>query len=230
MEYDSGTGILTLDRPYGEVSTASSPYMVYRCYITPPNNPNTSYVAPDAEFIKYWSIRNMYRGYAIQGKSLYRTQQWLNSIDPQRGSLNDAYYLAQWGRNRQQRVVHELYPHPTYQTTYVAAYQIRWPNLSSAQDMPLMPYDIASCVIARAKMLAAQWALANVGVSSKLQGTNWVAAGLAFEGEFKETRMQCIKQDDEIAPLLPVWPNNVSIPLGGEFLQSHDLSGFVRNG
>jgi hypothetical protein len=50
-----------------------------------------------------------------------------------------------------------------------------------------------------------------------------------MEREYKKSLILCIKEDDEIMPSPKpfVYNGGFSFPLGGEFLQSHDLSSIL---
>jgi hypothetical protein len=91
-----------------------------------------------------------------------------------------------------------------------------------------MPYDLQGVMMNRAKMQGAEWALANCATFPELQAVNWVASRNFYEKRYAEDRILAIKMDDEINPLVPfLQDRKFAFPLGGEFLQSHDLSSFV---
>jgi hypothetical protein len=79
-------------------------------------------------------------------------------------------------------------------------------------------------------VFAGQWALANVGIYPKqLQSTNWVQYVNMMREEFNSSFRLCLKEDDEIMPSPKpfVYNGGFSFPLGGEFLQSHDISSII---
>lgn len=227
--YDTGTGVLTLERPYGEATNSVAVYSCYRAYYAPPNSPNTSFTAPDAGFIQWLTLRNPIAGYQISGPKLWWTQEKLNRIDPQRGSTGDAYIVAYHSRRANGLPVYELWPAPVKQRTYLASYVTRWPDLSNSQDLPQTPYDLPGLLIYKAKELAGEWALSNAAADPSLAQTNWVAYIQVQQKQFAGQRIQAIKQDDQINPLVAMgYPiPSRRIPLGGEFVQSHDLSGMM---
>lgn len=228
-----GVNTLTLEKAYGETSIANTPYQIIKAYYQAPAFPFTSGInanqTPDANFIRFTSIINRYEGYSFRGKNLNWSQEMINAIDPQRGGQGDAYIQANYGRTPGTGVpVFELYPNPVNFTTYNACYITRWPNLSVSQDLPQMPYELADCVIARAKILAAQWALANVSTVKELGQTNWVAFIQMMQQEFKDCLIQCIKVDDELMPQQAYRQGSgFDFPLGGQFLQGHDVSSLM---
>lgn len=217
LSWDS-VNTLTIDRPYGETTGTLLPYQVVKAY----------YVPPVADFVRYFSITNASTGYTIRGKRLYYTEDTLNAIDPQRGGQGDAYILAYWGTNSLGQPVHELYPNPVNPSTYLCFLQRRLFDLSPSIDLPPVPYGLKDLLLDLSKMHAAEWALANVGTYPELAQTNWVAYTQLKQAGYKENRMMCIKQDDEISPLIPfLQGTGYDFPLGGAFLQGHDVSSLI---
>lgn len=222
-----GVNTLTIDKPYGESTTPNSNYQVLKCYYGPPALPYTS-TNEDVNWIKYLSITNRLDGYTISGRKLYYTQAQLNVMDPQRGGQGDTYIVAAYMRNQLGQPVVEFYPNPVNAATYGATLVTRWPDLSEDQDLPQMPYELYDCVIAQAQVLAGNWASANVGRHPQLAGSNWVNFSNMKNVEFKESLLQCLKMDNEMMPNLPFMPGGgFDFPLGGQFLQNHDISSFI---
>jgi hypothetical protein len=223
--WNNSTRTITIDKPFGEDSVSGSAYQVLKCYYAAPGFPYTSPSTPDPGLVRFLSIVNRANGYALSGRNLNWSQEQLNSIDPQRGGQGDAYIQANYGRTATGLPVFELYPNPVGRVTYSAIYFTRWPNLSAAVDLPQMPYQLADLVMVGTKVLAAQWALANVVTFEELGKTNWVAYAGMMQTEFKDALIQCIKVDDEIMPGEVRRQGSLfSFPLGGSFAQSHDLS------
>lgn len=222
---------LTIDRPYGEASASAAQYQVLKCFYAPPAPPPFSSLAYDQSFVKYDVITNKNSGYAIFGPNLYWSQAQLNAIDPQRGGQGDAYIVANYGRNNLGQPVVELYPNPVKFTTYSCTYWTRWANLSAANDLPQVPYELPDLVMFQSKALAADWALANVNTFPELAQTNWVNYRQTQMVEYKASRIECYKQDDEIMPLIPFRQGQgFMFPLGGQFLQSHDVTSILPRG
>jgi len=220
--YDGAT--ITLDRPYGEPTIAGSLYQVYKAFYAPPVIASL----PSVDFVRYFSVRNVNSGYSIRGRRLFYTQAQLNAIDPQRGATGDAYILAIKGRNELGQPVHEFYPNPVNQSTYVAQFQIRWPTPSPSVPLPQMPYALEETLLYLSKRLAGEWALSNLSTYPELERVNWVAYIQWQDKAFKEERIQCIKQDDEIAPQIAYLQGSVfDFPLGGSWLQNHDYSSLL---
>lgn len=223
VAYNNTTGVITIDRPYGEGSITGQQYQAYKAYYVPTNIPN------GARILRMDSITNVNSGYTIRGSKLYKSQAQLNAIDPQRGAQGDAYICSPLSINSLGQGVVELYPHPTNQNTYISRIMIQYADITFNTDLPPVAYDLPGMLMFRAKTLAGEWALGNVSTYPELQGTNWVAYIQFNNQEFKDTRIQCIKQDDEIMPQIPllVVGTVFDFPLGGQFLQNHDVSSLV---
>lgn len=226
-----GASQLTIDRPYGEVSGTRVPYQVLKCYYAPPAPPPYQNLTPDMRYVRYQVITNRNNGYAIFGPNLYWSQAQLNAIDPQRGGQGDSYIVANYGRNSLGQPVIELYPNPVNFTTYGATYWTRWTDLSPSQDLPQIPYELPDLVMFQAKALASDWALANVNTYPELGQTNWVAYRQTQALEYRASIINCFKQDDEMSPLIPFRQGQgFMFPLGGMFLQSHDVTSLLPRG
>lgn len=224
-----GAGNLTIDAPYGQATGINLSYQVLKCFYAAPFLPVTS-TGNDGYFARYLSIVNFLDGYAITGRSLYFSQEELNRIDPQRGGQGDAYIVAYLAHNSLGQPVYELYPNPvSTPTTYGANYVSKGPLLTMTTSLPQVSYALDDAVTFQAKVFAGQWALANTARFKDLQGTNWVQYCGMMEEERKNSLRLCIKEDDEIMPSPKPFVFNgwFSFPLGGEFLQSHDISSIL---
>jgi hypothetical protein len=224
-----GVNTLTINRPYGESSGVAQSYQVLKCFYTAPSLPFDPGTTPDQKLILYLSLTNRFSGYSISGSRLRFNQMQFNQIDPQRGGQGDSYVTGNYGRNELGQPVFEFYPNPAnVSIVYSATYVTRWPDLTYTQDLPQMPYQLRDCLMFKSKSLGGDWALAHVGEMQALQSVNWVAYIQRQENEFKESLLQCIKVDDEIMPI-KAWLNSSSFmfPLGGQFLQSHDVSSLI---
>lgn len=232
LEWDGGDTI-KLDRPYGEPTVAGAPYMVYKCYYAAPAAPMNAFPPAyqpgyDQSLLRFLSLTNKSSGYTIRGKKLWYTQDMLNAVDPQRGATGDAYIIASYGRNKSGLPVFELYPHPVHQVTYYVTYWTRWPDVGQLIEFPAVPYGLTTTVMDLARTFAGQWAMTNVATKPELQMTNWVNMISMYKTEFKEGLIQCIKMDDEMVPARPFRQSSrFDFPLGGEFLQGHDVSSLI---
>lgn len=215
-----GAGTITIDRPYVDPTNSSigsnQSYQCYKCYFEPPTQ----------DFLRYLTIRNMRAGYSIRGKKLYYTQQKLNAVDSQRGGTGDAYIVSEFRANKAGAPVHEWYPHPVNGAVYNCLYQRRGVDLSNTVDLPTtLP---SSLLMAKAMAHAATWAQANVSTYPELAGTNWSMFRSEMQAQYKDELIQAIKQDDEISPITPFLQGSYfDFPLGGQFLQGHDVSSLI---
>jgi hypothetical protein len=223
-----GAGNLTIDAPYGQASGIGLSYQVLKCYYAAPFLPVTS-TGADGQFARYLSITNLLDGYAITGRSLYFSQEDLNRIDPQRGGQGDAYILALYGTNSLGQPVYEMYPNPVNPATYQVNMVTKGPLLTMTTQLPSVSYALDDLVTFQAKVFAGQWALANTPRFKDLQGTNWVTYCTMMNEEYRATLRLCVKEDDELMPSPKpfVFNGGFSFPLGGEFLQSHDISSIL---
>jgi hypothetical protein len=223
-----GVSNITIDRPFGETTVTNTNYQVLKCYYAAPYLPVTS-TGPDGQFARYMSVTNLLDGYTITGKQLYFTQAELNQIDPQRGGQGDAYIMAYYMHNSNGQPVYEMYPNPVNPATYQANYTSKAPVLTMTTQMPQVSYALDDTVTFLAKQFAGQWAAANVARYKELQGVNWVWYCDQMEKQWAKSMILCIKEDDEIMPSPKpfIYNGAFSFPLGGEFLQSHDLSSII---
>lgn len=216
IAWNLATLTLTLDRPYAGPSAALTTYQVAKCY----------YATPVSDFVRYISVVNRTSGYSIRGRRLTVSQAKLNAIDPQRGGQGDAYVIASYQPDANGEPVHEWYPNPVNISIYNCFFQRRGLPLSSTNDLPA---SFPSAVLMyRALMLTCNWAMANVATYQELAAVNWVQVRKVYEQDFKEQLVQAVKQDDEIMPQLPfLQGTEFDFPLGGSFLQGHDVSSLV---
>lgn len=223
-----GVNTLTIDKPFGQPTQSNQQYFVYKIYYAAPSLPFTTVNAADGSMIRFMALVNRNSGYTIRGRKLWYTQDNLSAIDPTHSATGDAYIVASYGRNQVGQPVFELYPHPVTLTTYAAYMWTRWPSVSVTQQFPQMPYALETCVMDAARKFACQWALANTGTFRELANVNWIAAGAGYESDYRAGLIQCIKQDDEISPQVPFFQSGrFDFPLGGQFLQNHDLSSLL---
>ena len=222
-----GAGNLTIDAPYGQQTGTGLAYQVLKCYYAAPFLPVTS-TGANGNFARYLSIVNLLDGYAITGKQLYFSQEDLNRIDPQRGGQGDAYIMALYGGNSLGQPVYEMYPNPVNPATYQANMVTKGPLLTMQTSLPSVSYALDDAVSFLAKKFAGQWAQANAN-KKELQGVNWIQYCAAMHEEWRQSMILCVKEDDEIMPSPKpfVFNGGYSFPLGGEFLQSHDLSSIL---
>jgi hypothetical protein len=228
LAYTTGPPVtITLDRPFGELTTTGSSYSIYRCYFTPPQN----------DFLKFWSLLNACQGYTISGERLGLTREELDRRDPQRQSQGDAHYIASYkaqtptypaGGTTPGAFIWELWEHPTNPATYIVNYQRR------GVDMVLPTDDIPSTLMSSVLMpnalaMGCMWAASNVGRHKELKGVNWMALAKQYKAEYILQLHKAQHVDDELSLQYWIDPEDqyrLSGPIDGRYLQSHDLTFF----
>ena len=94
-----------------------------------------------------------------------------------------------------------------------------------------MAYELPDLLMFQSKCLASDWASANVNTFPELAQTNWIAYRNSQMAEYRNSVINCFKQDDEIFPLIPFRQGQgFMFPLGGQFLQSHDVTSILPRG
>ncbi len=165
--------VLTLDRPYQEISGVGLAYMMYQSYY-PPTDPTTN--APTADFTKWLSVYDPINSYPLK---LNKTQQWLNTIDPQRGDVGQPYWVVSYkdilDPNGDSVPYFELYPHPTDGISRKCFYKKGGLDFRSPSDA--LPSELSVELLeVRARYLAYSWANVNKGAHPELQKTDFLAA------------------------------------------------------
>jgi hypothetical protein len=221
---------LVIDKPFAQSDVTDSPYQIYRPYFVPPALPFTNLDEQDLAWIRPVSFNNRQGNYTIRRRRMFYTQDELNAIDPMRMSQDSyAWGIAPYMRNQAGTPVYEFYPHPTLANVYSVTYYSRWPSLSAAQDLPQVPYGLPELVMDLSRSMAAQFMLTNTSTFADLQNTNWVATQQMYKQDYMDGLKQCLKVDDEMMPQVPfIQGRLLDLPLGGAFLQNHDIS-FLLN-
>src|SRR5258708_664716 len=163
--------VLTLDRPYQEPSIAGAGYNMYQAYY-PPTDPATN--NPTADFTKWLSVWDPINAYPLK---LNATQEWLNSVDPQRADMGQPYFVSSYrdipDSNGNPIPYFELWPSPTDGVSRKCLYK------KGALDFQLptdaLPSELSVEILEiRARYRAYEWAMANAGTHPELQKTNWM--------------------------------------------------------
>jgi hypothetical protein len=206
----AGLGTMTVDLAWQQASASAQPYTVYRSY----------YATPSADFLRYTSINNPQQGYAISGQRLAGTQEWLNAIDPQRGSTGDPYNVVGYLTNATGHPVHEFWPGPQNAYGLFALFQKRGDALTAANDLPaVFPSGL---LMERAHYYACDWAGKNVGQYRELRGVAWEASKAMHLRKYSEDLAKARRNDKEIFVSGIVSKGaNWGFPWDGNWLQSH---------
>lgn len=218
---------LTLDRPYLEASASGTPYQVYRCYYQP-TDMSGNFVTDFAHFIV---ILDPNDGYAITGENLLLTRQEIDARDPTRGAQDLPYTVAIYKADPNGYPIYEFWPHPTAQRGFVCAYRRRGVPLSATQDVPgTFP---SSVLVAKAKTIAYEWAMANAGRFAELKGVDWNLLLASTQKRYDRDLQKAKIKDDDLflSSFIPQMRDYLTYPpLDSKFLQSHDAGAWFQGG
>lgn len=234
VAYDTGTGIGTLDRIYGETTVSGTSYVIYKCYYGPPSTDGTT-ANLTTDFLRYLVINNPIQGYAIAGRRLNMRREELDRRDPLRGAQGNPYYVAayrpspiagiQTSSPDYGQMISEFWPHPTYQQMLLAQYEKQHTNLNPGDylphqcDVPLVTY--------KALEFGYRWALQNSGRLPELKGVDWRFSLAEVKGHYRENLVMAKKNDSEISPLIlrpgSAGQYNFLGPIDSNWAQSHGV-------
>lgn len=220
--------VLTLDRPYQEPSLVDAGYSIYQAYY-PPTDPATN--APTADFTKWLSVYDPVNSYPLK---LNATQEWLNSVDPQRADMGQPYFVSTYkdiaDSNGDPIPYFELWPHPTDGISRKCFYKKGQLDFRSPSDS--LPSELSVELLeVRARYRAYEWAEANKGTHPELEKTNW----MAMRRELMDPRdrssypfllRKAQTEDENRMPINFVKSSNAQFiyPIDSNFLQEHAWS------
>lgn len=164
-DFDSVTGIATLDRPFAERSGTDLQYNVFQCYFT----------APYEDHLTFTTVRDMTN---FNDLFLNKTRQWVDYQDPQRTLYFFPTYCVYYQQD--QNTASNTYRWPMYELwgapTYLLAWQLygirRYPDLVANSDT-LPPAISEMTIMSQAKYYAYEWAEANKGSIPRNQGPDF---------------------------------------------------------
>lgn len=226
---------LTLDRVVQEPTNTISAYLLYRCYIAP----------PDPTFASWESLDDMANAIQITGGRLSYTSAYFDVRDPQRQALGQAYYCGLFRRSTVaadlQLPLYELWPGPTQGQTFYARYRSRGDDFTDVDDQlpAIIPDDL---VIDMALM---HWAYAhvqaNIGQFPALARVNWPTLfqekRISLYGDTTRVvvgSLQTAKRNDETLALQAVYDRGHGLkptrplgyygPVDSNWMQRHSIS------
>lgn len=220
--------VLTLDRPYGEISVVGGAYNLYRAYYSAVDMVTGS---PTADIDKWICVTDQINGYPLK---LNKTQEWLNSVDPQRGSMGNPYYMVTYksipDSNGDPIPFWEMWPHATDGIVRTGFYKKGALDFRAASDA--LPSELpVELLEVRARYLAYSWANANKGSHSELLKTDWLASMREImnprdHASYPYLLRKAQTADENRAPINFVKTLNSgrSWPFSSNFMQSHSLS------
>jgi hypothetical protein len=166
VAYDLVTGILTLDRWYGEATTTGSAFQIYQCYYVPTVNNS-----PITDFKSWISVRDM-----ADFRSLYTdryTRRDLDMRDPQRSWYGIPTDVVPYGPDPVTgALMFELWGAPTFNLNY-QLYGIRGGTDLAAPSATLPPVVREATVMALARVYAYEWAEANKSLAPRNVGPDF---------------------------------------------------------
>jgi hypothetical protein len=206
--------VLTIDQPYIEASNATASYQIYRCYYTPPSS----------DFKKWASVQCPAQAYTF--RSVAWTRKEIDRLDPQRASQGQPYYMATYKLIKVGSDIYvpgfEMWPHPTSNFGYFAAYEKAGTDFSANADT-LPPQVSRETLMYRARYLCYEWAEANKGRHQELQATNWLALRSSVNRDYEDSLKSDQRNDEET--FLQNWVthdySNQLGPFDSSWLQSH---------
>jgi len=158
--YDTGTGVITLDRVYFEDSASGATYAVQQAYLRPPAN-----------FKSWVSVVDTYEDFALD---LETTTQEIDRADPLRSAVDTPTLLAPFTFEATAGYtgpLYELYPHAVSRRSYPALYRTDDYDWVGGRDLPV---SIPQTLIEDLAMVEAyEWAEANRERHKGLAGADW---------------------------------------------------------
>lgn len=218
--YDNVTGTITLDRIFQEATNATAQYQIYRCY----------YTVPSVDFLRWVSVFDPNNGRWLK---LNRMKAEIDRRDPTRGATGDALWIASYktdtnaASNTYQWPVYELWPHPVNAKGYQALYQRRGTAFSASTDA-LPPQIDDDILLAKARVLAYEWAEANKGRIPELRGSDYRFLMGAAQKDYVDGLNKAAKQDEETFLQNWIVPGDAEAfcgPIDATFAQSHEVVG-----
>lgn len=184
--WDPTTGILTLDRMYGEGTVTDAFYFIYQVY----------YPSPSKTFLRFMSVRDMTNFLDL---FIATAREEIDQMDPQRNWFTYPTHVVPYKPDNRPNsatpgyMLHELWGAPTYSLNYQLLYIDKGPDLINPTDT--LPMAIGEdLVLAKARVYAYEWAEANKGALERNQGPDYRflmgAAAKEFDTLFKNYRRE----------------------------------------
>lgn len=219
IDYDTATGIGTLDRIYAEAPNATSSFLIYKCYYTP----------PFADHLRYLTILDPITGNSIKGKQLLGSREEINRRDPMRGSQGDPYRIFAYQPDSTGLTQHEWWPQPIVSRAYICTCVRRGVDLSAPTDV--LPSTLnENLVTNKALYYAYRWALSHAGTDPALKGINWMNLMIDVQKQYRLDLVKAKREDNEI--LLTNFVNwnadlqNFMGPIDSNWAQSHGVAAY----
>lgn len=174
--WDSGTGVITLDKVYTGTTNATATYQLYSAYATPLKINGD----PEYNFLRWRSLRSIDYGFTMIDSRNLVDRKYLDSIDPGRVHyglpMNYCYShdrSATVGDNTLQYRFYEFWPHCTGGITYESRYISKPISFEEDEDQLLPDIIPSRLVISHALMSAYRWAESHSNQHPELSRKNW---------------------------------------------------------
>lgn len=186
IAWNPGTGQLTVDRMYGELSETNASYFIYQVY----------YPSPSKTFLRFMTVRDMQN---FNDLFIVTTREELDQQDPQRTWWTFPTHVIPYKPDNRQGtstpgyMLHELWGAPQYNLNYQLLYIDKGgPLVNPTDELPMAIGE--DVVLAKARTYAYEWAEGNKGALERNQGPDYRflmgAAEKQFETLFKNYRRE----------------------------------------
>lgn len=213
VSWNSGTGVMTIDRPFGGGTASGQNFLIYQCYYAAPNDPN---------FRKWFSVYDPINAYPLY---LNKSSQDFDRWDPQRQSSQFPYFLGYYAV-RNGLKLYELWPTPTNQQVY----RCKWVSGLQTFSGPTatVPSPISeSLLMERAFYLGCQWASKMAGTYRELAGVNWNAEKVDHLTEYRRLLRDATIADEDSMQTMLIDNGDSDLtdgyPFTAEWYQHHDV-------
>lgn len=179
--------VLTLDRPYQEITAAAATYQVYRAWVG----------QPSTDFLTWDTLDDPANGLTLSGPSITRNRLDFDRRDPQRSSQGIAAELGHYRGDP----LWELWPHPTDGQTFLASYRTRGVT-PDYTDPASGPPDLIPDALILSRALGwygYPWAHANKGSHTRYQKTDLLTLLVDTKRTYQGDLLKAKKHDDEHA-------------------------------
>lgn len=191
INYDTGTGVATLDRPFEETTNTTASFQVYKCYYEAP-----TFTANATDFNRLLSVVDPIFNRRLD---LNKRRQYLDTIDPIRLQQLQPYIVVSY-RDSTSIVAgsytprYEMWPHPTNAQAYNLIYLSRGVDFSA--DTDALPAPIPDeLLMERAFYYGFRWQLGNASKSNMPPAA--LLQSIALSDANYKTRLQQVKLLDE---------------------------------
>jgi hypothetical protein len=171
-----GFGVLTLDRPYYDVTAgANLGYSIYQCY----------YPVPVEDFIAWESVLDINNAIDLVTGTAKKNKDWVDANDPQRQIFSNPGSIIPYGTDQRAGsstagwMVYELYPQPQAQYAYQTWYSRRGADLVLNSDT--VPFPIPEHLVKMlARVKAYEWLIVKLEAERGSTGYVSSTSGIQF--------------------------------------------------